>query len=605
MNLLFNTISLCTAALLVTNNIKAQQAENICIDPTIVFSSLGDSKEKIRVDVTKKYILLPVEESSDISRLNIVMNNDIAESLNIRLAVNNIDYYVPLDISKYDGKTISILADNIKENAICRNKIIQSDDFDSSNTEYFRPEYHFSPPYGWMNDPNGMVYMNGQYHLFYQYNPYGSQWENMHWGHAVSNDLINWNDKPVAIAPDGLGAIFSGSCIVDRNNDAGFGKDAIIAFYTSAGSRQTQSIAYSNDNGLTFEKYENNPVLTSSENDFRDPKIIWHKDSEKWIMIIAVGQKMELYSSSNLKDWNFESEFGESHGAHGGVWECPDLIELTVEGTNDKKWVLLCNINPGGPFGGSATQYFIGHFDGKTFINESEPSKTKWMDYGRDHYATVTWNNAPDNRAIAIAWMSNWDYANVVPTKQFRSANSIARDLSLYTKNGDVYLRSLPSEENLALRKGTFKKGSFTVDNKIVDKTLFKKDNASYEINFSVKNINADKLIISLCNSDNESVDMIYDIVNEEISLDRNNSGITDFASTFPSITKMPVNSEGETEFIIFLDKSSIELFAGNEVMTNIIYPQKPYDKINFRTEKGKMRIENLVVYDIKNSKQN
>lgn len=248
-----------------------------------------------------------------------------------------------------------------------------------------------------------------------------------------------------------MGAIFSGSCVVDHNNTAGFGKDAVIAFYTSAkstpwGDVQSESMAYSLDNGKTFVKYAGNPIITSLEKDFRDPKVFWYAPGKHWVMILAVGQHMELYSSVNLKDWKKESEFGKMQGAHGGVWECPDLIELPVEGSRGKKWVLICNINPGGPFGGSAAQYFVGSFDGKTFVNES-PVQTKWMDWGKDNYATVTWNNAPDGRCIALGWMSNWQYANNVPTRQYRSANTIARDLTLYKTGGEFYLKSTPSRE--------------------------------------------------------------------------------------------------------------------------------------------------------------
>ena len=223
----------------------------------------------------------------------------------------------------------------------------------------------------------------------------------MHWGHATSTDLVTWEHHGDAISPDALGTIFSGSCVVDKDNTAGFGAGAVIAFYTSASDRQVQSMAYSLDNGKTFKKYARNPILTSTQRDFRDPKVIWHEDTKKWIMVLAVGQEMEIYSSADLKSWTLESKFGEGQGAHGGVWECPDLLELPVEGTELKKWVLVCNLNPGGPFGGSATQYFVGTFDGKRFVNES-PAVTKWMDWGKDHYATVTWSNAPAGRCHCI-----------------------------------------------------------------------------------------------------------------------------------------------------------------------------------------------------------
>ena len=419
--------------------------------PPITIKRLGGDQSLIYLGKDKRYLLLPVEEAMPEARIDMIVNNQLAGGMNVRLAREKIDYFVPIELTGLNHKSLVFQMKHIPDSAICWRAIDLSDEYDTSNNEKFRPVYHFTPPYGWMNDPNGMVYKDGTYHLFYQYNPYGSMWGNMHWGHATSQDLTNWKHQPVAIAPDALGAIFSGSCVVDKNNTAGFGKDAIVALYTSAGDRQTQSLAYSLDNGKSFIKYEGNPILSSPKPDFRDPKVIWHEPTKKWIMILAVGQEMQFFSSGNLKEWVYESSFGEGQGAHGGVWECPDLIELPIDGTDNKKWVLLCNLNPGGPFGGSATQYFVGSFDGKSFINQS-PNLTKWMDWGKDHYATVTWSNAPDNRYIAIAWMSNWQYANDVPTKQFRSANSVPRDLSLYVQDGECYLKNQPSQELLALR---------------------------------------------------------------------------------------------------------------------------------------------------------
>lgn len=317
-----------------------------------------------RVITSDKYILLPVEEDEHNAHIRVIKDNQVVKEFNCKLAINKTDYSVPLDISEYGGDVlldIQFTGDKrsiglIKDFA-CWKDIKLSSVFDTKNREKFRPIYHHTPAYGWMNDPNGMFYKDGVWHLYYQYNPYGSQWENMTWAHSTSTDLMHWENQGEVIQPDALGTIFSGNSVVDKENTAGFGKDVVIAFYTSAGNAQTQSIAYSTDNGMSFKKYANNPIITSDVPDFRDPKVFWNDDLNQWNLILASGQQMNIYSSKNLKDWKYESCFGEEYGNHGGVWECPDLLKI------GDKWVLICNINPGGPFGGSATQYFVGTFD--------------------------------------------------------------------------------------------------------------------------------------------------------------------------------------------------------------------------------------------------
>lgn len=585
-------LSLLGIAIVVTS-VKAENND-------FVVKHLGEGQSIIQIDVPSNCLLLPVEESSPESKIYMIVNNDVVNTMNVRLAVNKVDYFVPVDLSPYKGKSISFNFQLIPESAICWKEMTLSGQFDDSNRESFRPVYHFSPAYGWMNDPNGMVYKDGEYHLFYQYNPYGSMWGNMHWGHAVSKDLLRWEHLPVAIAPDALGTIFSGSCVVDKENTAGFGAGAIVAFYTSASDRQVQSMAYSLDNGRTFKKYDRNPILTSTARDFRDPKVFWHEDTRMWIMILAAGQEMQLYSSPDLKNWNMESRFGEGQGVHAGVWECPDLIELPVKGTELKKWVLICNINPGGPFGGSATQYFVGTFDGKTFVNES-PSATKWMDWGKDHYATVTWSNAPDNRAIALAWMSNWEYANNVPTKQFRSANSVPRDLVLYTKNGETYLSSVPSPELLSLRGKAQKKGAFKVDRSHEINSILPDNTGTYEIEIRFKNNNADVIGFQLFNSKGEEVDIFYNLLDNKFTMDRRNSGKTDFSKTFAAATSAPVSKEKEYTLRLFVDKSSIEAFDGNGefVMTNLIFPEEPYNRMSFYAKGGSYSVKSLVIHKL------
>ncbi len=307
--------------------------------------------------------------------------------------------------------------------------------------EPFRSVYHHSPAANWMNDPNGMFYdeANGVWHLYYQHNPFGTTWGPMHWGHATSTDLLTWEEHPIVLYPDSIGTIFSGSAVIDKKNTAGFGENAIVAIFTqSERIGQHQSIAYSTDGGYTFTKYEGNPVLMGDIADFRDPKVFWDEQSNQWTMALACQQEIRFYGSPNLKDWTYLSSFGKDLGAHGGVWECPELIKLKM--TNDQmvnKFVLLVSINPGGPFGGSATQYFVGDWDGKTFTpapqGEGREGASKWLDYGKDNYSTFTFHNSPDGRLVAIGWMSNWQYAEVVPTVAFRSQNTIARDLFLFT----------------------------------------------------------------------------------------------------------------------------------------------------------------------------
>ena len=575
---------------------------------SLLIKDLGEGHCLVHINTNRRYLLLPVEEVIPDVRVSMIVNNKEVNVADVRLAVNRVDYFVPLDLSDYAGKNILLkfkLGSNDpirgKLSAVCCKEMKLSDTFDTGNREKFRPTYHFSPLYGWMNDPNGMVYKDGEYHLFYQHNPYGSKWGNMHWGHAISKDLINWEHRPDAITPDALGTIFSGSAVVDTDNTAGFGAGAIVAIYTQNSDRQVQSIAYSTDNGRSFTKYENNPVLTSDARDFRDPKVFWHKETQRWIMLLAVGQEMQIFSSSNLKDWAFESSFGEGQGAHGGVWECPDLFELPVDGTNEKKWVLLCNLNPGGPFGGSATQYFVGTFNGKEFVNES-PSQTKWMDWGKDHYAAVTWSDAPDNRRIAIAWMSNWQYANDVPTSQYRSPNSVPRDLSLFTVDGETYLQSAPSPELLKLRDIS-KKRSFKVNGTRTIKDMIAGNEGAYEIELTIENQYADVIGFRLYNDKGEEVDMQYDMKEKKFSMDRRKSGDVGFNENFPMLTWTAIESgKDELKLRLFVDKSSVEAFVdgGRFVMTNQVFPSEPYTHIDFYSKGGAYKVDSFVIYKLK-----
>lgn len=575
-------------------------------DSSWTIRHLVSEQNIVSLDVTEDYLLLPIQDDAPEGKICIVKDNEQKGTLmNVRLARERVDSYVPFALSAYKGQHISIEIQGVPETALCWKELKLSGSFDMANKESFRPVYHHTPAYGWMNDPNGMFYKDGVYHLYFQYNPYGSVWGNMHWGHSTSTDLMHWKFEGCAIVPDAWGAIFSGSCVVDHENTAGFGKEAVVAFYTSAkstpwGDIQMQSMAYSLDNGKTFTKYEGNPILTSSEKDFRDPKVFWYAPGKHWVMILAVGQHMEIYSSVNLKEWKKESEFGAMQGAHGGVWECPDLVEIPVEGTREKKWVLICNLNPGGPFGGSAAQYFVGSFDGKKFVNES-PTQTKWMDWGKDNYATVTWSNAPDGRCIALGWMSNWQYANNVPTRQYRSANTLARDLTLYREGQEVYLKSTPSVEVKKARGKKVSIPSFKVSEKHEIVNLFEEKQGAYEVEIVIQNAGASKIAFCLLNDKGEKVSMYYDLNRKQFVMDRSESGTVDFSKDFPAVTVAPVNVDKELTLRLFVDRSSIEAFGedGKFVMTNLVFPSQPYVKMCFEADKNGYAVKSLNVYKL------
>ena len=524
---------------------------------------LGENHAMLRLEQNKTFLLLPVQEKAENAHIAMLdKRNEMVKRLNVKLAVDKVDYFVPLAINQAQLLDISFQGDrrmkgDVKD-FVCWREMKYSNTFDTTNSEKFRPLYHHTPTYGWMNDPNGMFYKDGVWHLYFQYNPYGSQWENMTWGHSTSRDLIHWEAQPLAIEADWLGAIFSGSCVTNGND--------VVAFYTSAGQHQAQSMAVSKDGGKTFEKFSGNPVLTSNVPDFRDPKAFWNEDAKIWNLILAAGQEMRIYSSRDLKEWKYESSFGSEYGNHGGVWECPDLFKI------NNKWVLLCNINPGGPFGGSATQYFVGNFDGHKFTCESMPKVTKWMDYGKDHYATVSFYNAPENRRVVLAWMSNWQYANEVPTKQFRSANSIPRDLGIFTFGEETYVSVVPSKEMLAVRGAKAKKPT-----------------EACEIVVDMKS-SAD---ITLSNAMGEQVVMRYDAQKQTFSMDRMKSGDASFSEAFPVVTTAPTYGSIR-QLRIFIDKCSIEAFDadGKMAMTNLVFPSVPYD--NVKVKGGKATIYNL-----------
>ena len=646
--------------------------------------------------------------------------------------------------------------------------------------EQHRPQLHFSPPTQWMNDPNGMVFYEGEYHLFYQHYPDSNVWGPMHWGHAVSTDLIHWEQLPIALYPDSLGYIFSGSAVVDWLNTSGFGENEIpplVAIYTyhdpagDAEARidfQTQGIAYSNDRGRTWTKYEGNPVLPNPGiRDFRDPKVIWDRDAEQWVMVLAAYDHVKFYGSKDLKNWRFLSDFGKNWGSHGGVWECPDLFPMELEGSGEIDWVLLLSINPGSPNGGSGTQYFVGDWDGRRFRLDAEfepqigtiparvpegaifadfengyadwtttgtafgtvpasgslagqspitgyngqhfvnsyrsgesatgtlsspeftieknflsfkiagsnqagntmvnllvdgevtytatgnnsgrmiwtswdisehlgkqaqiqlvdnisetwgyicadqffisdeavrPTEEKavWLDYGRDNYAGVTWSDVQDERRIFMGWMSNWDYAQVVPTEVWRSAMTLPRVLKLEnTAEGPKLFTSFP-EEVTQLRGEAI---AHDLSGEIEASTPLPADPRSLEINLRVA-LSPDGGNIfgfELTNRAGDRYRFGLDQAGNTFFSDRRQSGKIDFSDSFASqVHYAPRSYEGSIVTLrIVLDAASIEVIAddGATVLTDIFFPQEDFTDISLFVESGAIDIQELELYPLR-----
>lgn len=474
-------------------------------------------------------------------------------------------------------------------------------------SEPYRPQIHFSPAGGWMNDPNGMVYYEGEYHLFYQHYPEASVWGPMHWGHAISTDLVHWEQLPIALYPDSLGYIFSGSAVVDWNNTSGFGtaeNPPLVAFFTYHNPDiaqakeievESQAIAYSTDKGRTWTKYAGNPVIQNPGiRDFRDPKVIWHEPTRQWIAALASGQEIRFYASGDCKDWTYLSSFGQGRGSHDGVWECPDLFPLAVNGSDETKWVLTVNINPGGPFGGSATQYFVGDFDGKQFT--SAQKKTLWADYGRDNYAGVTWSDAPGGRQIFLGWMNNWQYAGEKPTHTWSGAATFPRELGL-DKVQDMYLlTSVPVAELNALRGETVRVENQKIDHafSLSELVTFAKAPVELKLTFDQsKNTQisfASRYGVKLKNGKGEYITVGYDNVEKFFYVDRTNAVGEVFSDKFACTQMIPyIVNTPEIEWTLLIDVASLEFFTagGRVAVTDVFYPSATFDQIEVFTENG------------------
>jgi fructan beta-fructosidase len=444
----------------------------------------------------------------------------------------------------------------------------------------------------------------------------------MHWGHSISSDLIHWKHLPVALYPDSLGYIFSGSAVVDETNTSGLGSfenPPMVAVFTyhnykleKSGSNafQSQGIAFSLDKGSTWTKYSGNPVLRNPGiRDFRDPKMFWHEKTKKWVLILAVHDRIHIYSSQNIKDWTFESEFGTESGAHGGVWECPDLFPLKVEEGGILKWIMLVSINPGGPNGGSSTQYFVGDFDGHKFVTDDK--NVRWLDWGRDNYAGVTWSGIPgtDGRRIFIGWMSNWQYAGVVPTKTWRSAMTMPRELSLLRERGQYLLVSKPAGELKALRKksrSVYVQPGYFSDDQIfpIDSLKLQQSELTFEYNLAGRH--ADTLGIILENNIGERFTVGYSVSLRKLFIDRTKSGNSFFSREFAGIASAPYLAAGKFKMHLFIDASSAELFVddGKLVMTNLFFPTENFTKLKALSKGGTVLLEKAEFHELERTWQ-
>lgn len=569
----------------------------------VIIEPLRPNNTLVRVTGNEKYLLFPVQESCDDADVNVLIDGNLVRTIKVRLAMNKVDYTVPFDLTPYEGHNVvfTIITPQSRTTVrdtkedVCWKTIGLADSFDTTNREQYRPAYHHTPLYGWMNDPNGMFYKDGVWHLYYQHNPYGSKWQNLSWGHSTSTDLIHWNhDHSEALIPNGLGLVFSGSSAVNG--------DEVAAIYTSCDVlSQMQSLATSHDNGETFEIYPQNPIITS-EAEVRDPNFFYDNEHQQWVLVLAsaLEHEMVFYTSPDLKSWTYQSTFGKGIGAQGGVWECPDLFEIPIQGTDEKKWVLLCNLNPGGIFGGSATQYFVGDFDGTHFTADTDAEgniPTKWLDFGKDVYATVSWSDAPDNRRTILGWMSNWQYAAEVPTQQYRSANTLPREISLFRHtDGQLYVVCTPSPELLALRGKPIKKN-------VKGNLSAKGTNYTLPVNGLCEvtvDIDATKdAILTFGNVKKEQVILTYNAKDQTLSVDRNKSGLCNFSSDFACTTTAPTFGD-KLSLRIFIDKCSIEVFGndGRFTITDLVFPTTPYTTLNIKST-GAGKYSNLNIYNI------
>jgi fructan beta-fructosidase len=447
-----------------------------------------------------------------------------------------------------------------------------------------RPKFHFTAQKNWINDPNGLVFLNGQYHLFFQHNPLGNTPGNIGWGHAVSTNLIDWTELPMALPFDGNVMAFSGSVVVDKHNSGGFGANALIALFTAHHTTkrlEVQHLAFSTDLGHSWGLFEHNPVLDLGKADFRDPKVFWHETKKRWVMLVVLPDehKVLFYGSSNLKNWEYLSEFGPA-GASNGIWEVPDMFALPLEG--QEYWVLKVDIGSGALHGGSGGQYFIGKFDGTHFIADS--LETRWLDYGKDFYAALSFANT-ENRTVWLAWMNNWEYAQETPTSPWRGAMSIPRELSLCRVKDRIFLVQQPIRELEKLRTDSFQAQHFTLSKTralpIAGQHL--------EIMVEFELLTATEFGIRFANTT-----IGYNKATQTVFIDRLQPHLQGFAGRHSVTFEQKV-----VQLHIFMDSCSVEIFAqqGQFVLTDLVFPKS--HALEMYADNGTVHIKNLIVWEL------
>jgi fructan beta-fructosidase len=481
--------------------------------------------------------------------------------------------------------------------------------------DIYRPLYHYTPVRNFMNDPNGLVYHQGEYHLFHQYNPFGNSWGHMSWNHAVSRDLVHWQPLPVALHEEAGVMVYSGSAVADPHNTSGFGtakNPPLVAIYTGhrvADEMESQCLAYSVDKGRTWTKCAANPVLTW-ERDFRDPKVFWYPPTEAWVMVVtkATEKKLRFYGSKDLKTWTHLSEFGPA-GVPAGQkanWECPDLFPVPIEGeTGKRKWVLHVGMGDGHVNGGSGGEYFIGEFDGTTFHNDNPAETVLWADYGKDDYAAVSWSGAtgPHGEACWIGWMSNWRYANVLPTTLWRNALTVPRLLSLrrFAEGLRLVQRPVPQLERLRGERREIGRTTVTAEHPLVPDRAVWGD--ALEIIAEFEPGTAAEFGLTVRSGGDEKTRVGYDAAAKRLFIDRTHSGRSDFHADFAGRHSGPMRTLGKRVMLhILVDRCSVEVFGnhGETVLSELIFPQPSSQGLSVYAVGGDVHLIRLEIWKLK-----
>ena len=454
----------------------------------------------------------------------------------------------------------------------------------------------------WLNDPNGLVYFDGEYHLFYQYHPESTIWGPMHWGHAVSRDLVNWQHLPIALYPDQQGMIYSGSAVVDWKNTSGFGKEALVAIFTyNKDYRESQNLAYSMNKGRTWTKYAGNPVIPAPipPTDYRDPKVFWHQDH--WVMVLAAGDKVLFFASPDLKNWEQTGSFGSGYGSMESVWETPDLFQLPIENSDESRWVLTVSESKGGPAGGSATQYFIGEFDGGSFRSENQKNTILWADFGADYYAPQSWNDEPNGRRLMIGWMNNWSYARQIPASEWRGIFNLIRELSLKRTGDGIRLtqRPIPELQNLRGAHQHWSEQIIRPDKNILADVR----GSSLEIlaEFQVT-AESDAFGFRVRVGGREWTTIGFDPKEHRLFVDRTHSGIIDFHDDFAGIHSALLDPiDHRITLHVFVDSISVEVFANDGLITfsECIFPAEESQGLELFATGGNVLLCSLDIFQL------